>query len=257
MDISIKGEAGPASECFCYDCGQLRLSLIADKSKCYGCGSTNIKTGKVGELDKQFLKETTMNFSAVEQANGNDVTINAIATALGNTEYTKQKGTPFMKCKLTDANGRMEDVTIWQGKGHPIPGSMQGQTLSFNLSCKVNGQYTNYGGFWNASAQTQPIQPQAQPQGQQAPPQPAQGQQQPAQRPNTPRPKLRDYDAENRGKCRYGIICAYISVGVDPVIPTIDYWVEYAMTGQVPLPPAKQQVGDLLGQPPVGQQWEH
>lgn len=57
MDRSIEGEAGPASECFCYDCGQLRLSLIADKSKCYGCGSTNIKTGKVGELDKQILKD--------------------------------------------------------------------------------------------------------------------------------------------------------------------------------------------------------
>lgn len=195
--------------------------------------------------DVHIYKEHKMNFQAVEQANGNDVTINAIATALGATEYTTQKGTPFMKCKLTDANGRMEDVTIWQGKGHPIPGSMQGQTLSFNLNCKVNGKYTNYGGFWNAAAQTQPIQPQAQPQGQQAP-------QQPAQRPNVPQ---KDDRAE--GMVRHGVVCAYISAGVEPEVPQVQYWTEFIMTGQTPLPPAKQQAGDLLGKPPVDQQWEH
>lgn len=184
-----------------------------------------------------------MNFQAVEQANGNDVTINAIATALGATEYTKQKGTPFMKCKLTDANGRTENVTIWQGKGHPIPGSMQGQTLSFNLNCKVSGQYTNYGGFWNASAQVAPIQAQATPQ-------PQQGQQQPTQRPNAPQP--RDYDAENRGKIRTQFVKAAIISGQIVIGPNLtedmNYWTEYAMTGQVPLPPAREQLGEHYDQ---------
>lgn len=166
-----------------------------------------------------------MNFQAVEQANGNDVTINAIVTSLGNTEYTKQKGTPFMKCKLTDANGITKDVTIWQGRGHPIPGSMQGQTLSFNLSCKVSGQYTNYGGFWNASAQTAPI---AQQPAQQA----QQGTQQPAQKPNVPQ---KDERAE--GMVRHGVVCAYISAGVDPDIGTVNYWTQFIMTGQVPPQP--------------------
>jgi len=178
-----------------------------------------------------------MNFQAVEAAQGNDVTINAIATSLGNTEYTKQKGTPFMKCKLTDANGRTEDVTVWQGKGHPIPGSMQGQTLSFNLSCKVNGQYTNYGGFWNASAQTQPIAPQPQQQGQQATQQPAQ------------RPQGND---RAEGMVRHGVVCAYISAGVDPDIPTVQYWTEFIMTGQSPIPPGQNQPIQ-----PTEEGWQH
>lgn len=169
-----------------------------------------------------------MNFQAVEAAQGNDVTINAIATALGNTEYTKQKSTPFMRCKLTDANGRMEDVTIWQGKGHPIPGSMQGQTLSFNLSMKVNGQYVNYGGFWNASTQTAPIQPQ---QGQQAPQQPAQGQQQPTQRPNVPQ---KDDRAE--GMVRHGVVCAMIAGNCVDYTFALEL-TQFIMTGQIPLPP--------------------
>ncbi len=159
-----------------------------------------------------------MDFQTVELANGTDVTINAIATALGNTEYTKQKGTPFMKCKLTDANGRMEDVTVWQGKGHPIPGSMQGQTLSFNLSCKVNGQYVNYGGFWNASAQTAPIAAQPTPQ----------GQPQPAQRPNVPQ---KDDRAE--GMVRHGVICAMIEGHCVDYGFAIEY-TKFIMTGQIP-----------------------
>ena len=54
----IKGDkAGLHTEYFCFDCGQLRLSLTEDKSKCKNCGSTNIITGEVGELDKQKLKK--------------------------------------------------------------------------------------------------------------------------------------------------------------------------------------------------------
>jgi len=98
--------------------------------------------------------------------------------------------------------------------------------------------------------------PQAAPQPQQAPPQPA-------QRPNVPQP--RDYDAENRGKCRYGMVCACIQSGQIVIrgdtnagaIEDLNWWVDYAMTGLTPLPPAVQQAGDLLGPPPVDQQWEH
>ena len=169
-----------------------------------------------------------MNFQAVEQANGNDVTLNAVATSLGNTEYTKQKGTPFMKCKLTDANGRTEDVTIWQGKGHPIPGSMQGTTLSFNLSCKINGQYTNYGGFWNASAQVAPL-----------PPQPQQGPRQAAGQPQQPARQPQGNDRAE-GMVRHGVVCAYISAGVEPEVQTVNYWTQFIMTGQAPPPPGQQ-----------------
>ena len=56
MDIARGGKAGLGTEYFCYSCGHLRLSLIDDKSKCQNCGSTDIVTGEVGELDKQKLK---------------------------------------------------------------------------------------------------------------------------------------------------------------------------------------------------------
>ena len=69
MDISFKGKSGEDTEYFCFDCGQLRLSRIKDKTKCYGCGSSNIKTGKVNELDKQKLKKE---FYEPRQHNPND-----------------------------------------------------------------------------------------------------------------------------------------------------------------------------------------
>ncbi len=46
-----------ATEYFCKNCQQLRLSLNADKAKCHNCGSHNIVTGNIGELDKQSLKK--------------------------------------------------------------------------------------------------------------------------------------------------------------------------------------------------------
>jgi hypothetical protein len=86
------------------------------------------------------------------------------------------------------------------------------------------------------------------PQPQVAAPQAAQTPSVAPQSPNAP--QARDYDAENRGKCRYGIVCAYISAGVDPDIPTVDYWVDYAMTGQAPVPPGKPIQ-------PTEEGWEH
>ncbi len=64
-------------------------------------------------------------------------------------------------------------------------------------------------------------------QGQQNAPQPA-GQQKP------------DWDAISRGKVRNAVVTAYIATGNDPIISDCDYWVEYIMTGQAPLPPAQQ-----------------
>ncbi len=72
------------------------------------------------------------------------------------------------------------------------------------------------------------------PQPQQAPPAAPQS---PKAAPNVPMP--RDYDAENRGKIRHGLVCAYISAGVDPDINNVNYWMEYIMTGKAPPPPGQ------------------
>lgn len=45
------------NEYFCYDCGQLRLLFINNKTGCGNCGSDNIISGKPGELDKAKLKK--------------------------------------------------------------------------------------------------------------------------------------------------------------------------------------------------------
>ncbi|KKM22944.1 hypothetical protein LCGC14_1620110 [marine sediment metagenome] len=55
QNIHVGGDAGTKTEYFCTVCLQLRLSLIKDKSFCYNCGSAEIITGNVGELDKPAL----------------------------------------------------------------------------------------------------------------------------------------------------------------------------------------------------------
>lgn len=55
MDISVKGVPGPVSEYFCCTCRHLRLSYIADKTRCMRCGKKDLITGPVGSLDKEAL----------------------------------------------------------------------------------------------------------------------------------------------------------------------------------------------------------
>jgi len=54
--ILIYVDASNPTEYFCTNCLQLRLSMIADKSHCRNCNSTEIITGKVGTLNKAELK---------------------------------------------------------------------------------------------------------------------------------------------------------------------------------------------------------
>ncbi|KKM25500.1 hypothetical protein LCGC14_1594410 [marine sediment metagenome] len=73
---------------------------------------------------------------------------------------------------------------------------------------------------------------------------------------NTPQP--RDYDAENKGKVRTqfvkaAIIAKQIVIGPDH-IGDLNYWTEYAMTGNAPLPPERQHPGDLLTSPTLNEE---
>lgn len=54
--IASKGKPGKTTEYFCFDCGQLRLSLTNDKDNCLNCGNDNIKHAEPGTLDKEALK---------------------------------------------------------------------------------------------------------------------------------------------------------------------------------------------------------
>jgi len=54
MDIYIGYEP---VEYFCYDCGQLRLSIDSFDGFCKHCGSANTVSGPVDSLDKEALKK--------------------------------------------------------------------------------------------------------------------------------------------------------------------------------------------------------
>lgn len=57
QDNAVPEKRGTITEYFCIDCLQLRLSANKDKSHCFNCGSGDIITGQVGQLDKQALIE--------------------------------------------------------------------------------------------------------------------------------------------------------------------------------------------------------
>jgi hypothetical protein len=71
---------------------------------------------------------------------------------------------------------------------------------------------------------------------QQQAPQAATGQGSPPQNPRRSNaPQCEDVP----GKVRHGVVCAYLSAGVEPTIEQAEYWKEYIMTGQAPLPPGQ------------------
>lgn len=127
-----------------------------------------------------------MNFQAVEQANGNLVTMFGILTQVGGVQYTPQQKAKSV-CKIRDDNGVEHTVHIYQGKGQ-LPNPQQlNQRCQFNLSTfqgsYKNKPYTGYSGFWDSQTQVN--------QGQQAPQQPNAGQ--PA-----PQHPQNDYKAKER-----------------------------------------------------------
>lgn len=111
------------------------------------------------------------------------------------------------------------------------------QDIGRQVSWDCNQQTSSRGPYNKFTKPQDPqyVQPGAQ-QGQQAP-------QQGGYRPNAP--QARDYNAENRGKVRNTLVGAAIQAGQivlneNNQISDLNYWVEYIMTGNAPLPPAAQ-----------------
>ena len=67
--VRIGGRVGRTTEYLCFGCKQLRLSFVADKSKCMNCGSVDIIVGECGELDKEGLLKARSNVNK-ESENG-------------------------------------------------------------------------------------------------------------------------------------------------------------------------------------------
>ena len=170
-----------------------------------------------------------MNFQAVEQANGDSRVMPGVFTEIGGCQYTANQKAKAV-CKVRDDTGVEHKVHIYQGKGElPTPQCLE-QRYNFNLSMfkgtGQNGPYTGCSGFWATAPLA--VQPQA-----------PQGSPQPAQATKAPE---RDYDKENRGKCRYGLYCAAIRSGVhptslnedQPTLQAIERLVDKAMNGVGP-----------------------
>jgi len=97
-----------------------------------------------------------MNFSTIEQADGNLATMFGVFTEIGGATTTSN-GKIKSLCKVRDDTGVMHNVHIYQGKGQlPSPQQLN-QRYQFSLSTYrgyyQEQAYTGYSGFWNSTAQ--------------------------------------------------------------------------------------------------------
>jgi len=164
-----------------------------------------------------------MNFQAVEQANGNKVTIFGTFTEIGGVQYTPQQKAKAI-CKIRDTTGIEHKVHIYQGIGElPTPQNLN-QRCQFTISTfqgNYKGQpYIGYSGFWNSNAQVAPHNTQQAPQATNSPQSAPQGKKDP------------DWDAIAEGKVRHGILCAMLSGGISVDYEEVLRHTTFVMTGK-------------------------
>ena len=196
-----------------------------------------------------------MNFAQVQTAGDQLTTMFGVITEFKGEGVNPKSQKPYKKVVIVDDVNVKHNVTL---RGSLPDVSILNQRVQFNLSSyqgTYEGQpYTGYSGFWNAQAQ---VAPQAPPQPAYTPPaQPAYTPPQPAYTPPaqpayTPPaqsyvpvvpPKGRDFDKENRGKCRFGFYQAILQAGMNPAelvedvpsLQAIEKLVEFSMEGNVP-----------------------
>lgn len=177
-----------------------------------------------------------MNFQAVDQNNGENVTMWATLSKWEGIAFTTNQA-KYLSCKLVDDNGVEHKCRIYEGKG-TLPGQeCLNQRLEFNISSyqgNYKGQpYTGYSGFWSHGA-TKGSQ-----NTQQAPSQPAQATnyQQPA--PQGKKEPAKEDDAYKM--VRDNVTCSFIQSGelkLDDlsieVATAINKWVNFILKNDNP-----------------------
>ncbi len=186
-----------------------------------------------------------MNFAAVKQANGQNVTMFGTFNEIGGVSFT-QNQKPVCKCQIIDDAGEKHLVRLYN-QDAPMP-TLVNMRQEFSLK-SYQGQtqqgqpYTGYSGFWNDRAQVNQAAPQTAPQAPQGVPQ---SPQQPAQRPNVAQPvqqgmKLPDTYAypvtpeTAKRMARTAFITATLQNGKMPVYSFITELAEYSYTGKEPM----------------------
>lgn len=171
-----------------------------------------------------------MNFQAVEQANGKQVTIFGTFIEIGGAQYTHNQKAKVL-CKIRDTVGTIRKIHIYQGTGQlPQPENLN-QRHQFTLSTfqgSYQGKpYTGYSGFWNSSAQVNQNTPQSNPQAPQNVRQ-ATNYQQPAPQQGKKEP---NWDAIAKGKVRCAVLCGMLQGGISVDYPEVLAHTRFIMTG--------------------------
>jgi hypothetical protein len=152
-----------------------------------------------------------MNFNAVDQADGKNVTMWATLNTWDGIAFTTNQA-KYLSCKLTDDNGVEHKCRIYEGKG-TLPGQENlEKRMEFSLSSyqgNYKGQpYTGYSGFWSHGA---------------VPQNNSQSPQKATQATNSPQP----VDIVLRTR----VVCALLTREEKPLVEDIEYWIKYIKTG--------------------------
>lgn len=185
-----------------------------------------------------------MNFIAVKQANGQNVTMFGTFNEIGGVSLN-QNQKQVCKCQITDDVGEKHLVRLYN-QNMPTPALLnmrQQFTLSSYQGQTQKGQpYTGYSGFWDDRAQVNQVPANAPP----APHTMPQSPQQPAQTTNVRQPapqgmKLPDTYAypvtpeTARRMARTAFITAILQNGQKPLYTYVTELVEYSYTGKEPM----------------------
>lgn len=189
------------------------------------------------------------NFQAAANAQGQSTTMLGRLTEIGAAKLSKNKK-QYCSCKIADNTGTARSATIHAGRSGLPQSNLLGQMCVFSLSTYQGQNGLAFGGFCNGIAGQPTATPAGEltyenvakvaPPAQNVPMQNVPIQNVPVQ--NVPLSKPRDYDKENRGKCRFGFYQAFIEAGGSPSnllssqveLEAIEKLVEYSMEG-VPL----------------------
>ena len=196
-----------------------------------------------------------MNFSQVDAVMGQKdgqyakkVSMKGLVDSPNAVQYSKDKGKPTQQVYITDGPGIRQRVKI-VGNFPDLTQINLGQMLDFELWAYI-ADYDKkkyYMGFCNipddrqgpATEPTKDTRYDYKPHNAQPAAQPTPAAQTPQRTTQAPTPPPRDYDKENRGKCRFGFYQAAIQSGMSPTslvkdkagLDAIEQLVEYSMNG--------------------------
>ena len=186
-----------------------------------------------------------MNFQAVKEANGNNVTMFGTFNEIGGVSLN-QNQKQVCKCQVTDDNGEKHLIRIYN-QNMPTTALLnmrQQFTLSSYQGQTQKGQpYTGFSGFWDDRAQVDqvvplnsPQAPHTIPQASQTPPQqpsvPAQAPRQGMKMPDTYAYPVTPETADRMA--RAACIVALLKDGQKPLLSYVTELVEYIRTGKEP-----------------------